>query len=99
MTFKDFQHIQNYFASEEDRDPSIDRDPCSWIPTGQITAVIQHSRQNLQMFRSAMVITESRWKQLINSISLTTVRFFKGREDKFCLPDGSCTDGNEKIKT
>ena len=23
MTFKDFQHIQNYFASEEDRDPSM----------------------------------------------------------------------------
>ena len=23
MTFKDFQHIQNYFKSEEDRDPSM----------------------------------------------------------------------------
>ena len=39
MTFKDFQHIQNYFKGEEHRDPSV-----FWIPTGLTTAVTPPSR-------------------------------------------------------
>ena len=87
MTFKDFQHIQNYFKSEEDRDPSMTEirvldtywsDHCRHTTfSTELTDVTFGDGD----YREPM---EETYKQYIADHS----EIFKGREDKFvCLMD------------
>ena len=87
MTFKDFQHIQNYFKSEEDRDPSMTEirvldtywsDHCRHTTfSTELTDVTFGDGD----YREPM---EETYRQYIADHS----EIFKGREDKFvCLMD------------
>ena len=87
MTFKDFQHIQNYFKGEEDRDPSMTEirvldtywsDHCRH-PTfsTELTDVTFDEGD----YRTPI---ENTYKEYLQTHS----EIFKGREDKFvCLMD------------
>ena len=87
MTFKDFQHIQNYFASEEDRDPSMTEirvldtywsDHCRHTTFSTELTDVSFGDGD---YREPM---EATYKQYIADHS----EIFKGREDKFvCLMD------------
>ena len=87
MTFKDFQHIQNYFKSEEDRDPSITEirvldtywsDHCRHTTFSTELTDVSFGDGD---YREPM---EETYKQYIADHS----EIFKGREDKFvCLMD------------
>ena len=87
MTFKDFQHIQNYFKSEEDRDPSMTEirvldtywsDHCRHTTFSTELTDVSFSECD---YREPM---EETYKQYIADHS----EIFKGREDKFvCLMD------------
>ena len=87
MTFKDFQHIQNYFKSEEDRDPSMTEirvldtywsDHCRHTTFSTELTDVSFGDGD---YREPM---EETYKQYIADHS----EIFKGREDKFvCLMD------------
>ena len=87
MTFKDFQHIQNYFASKEDRDPSMTEirvldtywsDHCRHTTFSTELTDVSFGDGD---YREPM---EATYKQYIADHS----EIFKGREDKFvCLMD------------
>ena len=87
MTFKDFQHIQNYFKSEEDRDPSMTEirvldtywsDHCRHTTFSTELTDVSFGDGD---YREPM---EATYKQYIADHS----EIFKGREDKFvCLMD------------
>ena len=87
MTFKDFQHIQNYFESEEDRDPSMTEirvldtywsDHCRHTTFSTELTDVSFGDGD---YREPM---EATYKQYIADHS----EIFKGREDKFvCLMD------------
>ena len=87
MTFKDFQHIQNYFKTEENRDPSMTEirvldtywsDHCRHTTfSTELTEVTFGDGD----YKEPM---EETYKQYIHDHS----EIFKGREDKFvCLMD------------
>ena len=87
MTFKDFQHIQNYFNAEEDRDPSMTEirvldtywsDHCRHTTFSTELTDVSFGDGD---YREPM---EETYKQYISDHS----EIFKGREDKFvCLMD------------
>ncbi len=87
MTFKDFQHIQNYFKSEEERDPSMTEirvldtywsDHCRH--TTFSTELTEYPFGDGD-YRKPM---EDTYKEYLQTHS----EIFKGREDKFvCLMD------------
>ena len=87
MTFKDFQHIQNYFKSEEERDPSMTEirvldtywsDHCRHTTFSTELTDVSFGDGD---YREPM---EETYKQYIADHS----EIFKGREDKFvCLMD------------
>ena len=87
MTFKDFQHIQNYFASEEDRDPSMTEirvldtywsDHCRHTTFSTELKEVSFGEGD---YKEPIV---NAYKHYLNTYS----EIFKGREDKFvCLMD------------
>ena len=87
MTFKDFQHIQNYFRAEEERDPSMTEirvldtywsDHCRHTTFSTELKDVTFGEGD---YREPM---EGTYKQYIADHS----EIFKGREDKFvCLMD------------
>ena len=83
MTFKDFQHIQNYFKIRRRQRSFHDRDPRSGYILVRSLPSYNILYRTYRCLSSATAITESRWKRLINSISLTTARFSK--EEKINL--------------
>ena len=88
MTFKDFQHIQNYFKSEEDRDPSMTEIRVLDTYWSDHCRHTTFSTELTDVSFGDGDYRESRWKRLTNSTSLITARSSKGREDKFvCLMD------------
>ena len=87
MTFKDFQHIQNYFKAEEDRDPSMTEirvldtywsDHCRHTTFSTELTDVTFGEGDYK------APIEETYKQYIHDHS----EIFKGREDKFvCLMD------------
>ena len=87
MTFKDFQHIQNYFASEEDRDPSMTEirvldtywsDHCRHTTFSTELKEVSFGEGD---YKEPIV---NAYKHYLNTHS----EIFAGREDKFvCLMD------------
>ena len=87
MTFKDFQHIQNYFKGEEDRDPSMTEirvldtywsDHCRHTTFSTELTDVTFDEGD---YRTPI---ENTYKEYLQTHS----EIFKGREDKFvCLMD------------
>ena len=87
MTFKDFQHIQNYFKGEEDRDPSMTEirvldtywsDHCRHTTFSTELTDVTFDEGD---YRAPI---ENTYKEYLQTHS----EIFKGREDKFvCLMD------------
>ncbi len=87
MTFKDFQHIQNYFKEEEDRDPTMTEirvldtywsDHCRHTTFSTELTEVSFGEGD---YREPM---EAAYRQYLEDHS----EIFKGREDKFvCLMD------------
>ena len=87
MTFKDFQHIQNYFKEEEDRDPTMTEirvldtywsDHCRHTTFSTELTEVSFGEGD---YREPM---EAAYRQYLADHS----EIFKGREDKFvCLMD------------
>ena len=87
MTFKDFQHIQNYFKGEEDRDPSMTEirvldtywsDHCRHTTFSTELTDVTFDEGD---YRTPI---ENTYKEYLETHS----EIFKGREDKFvCLMD------------
>ena len=87
MTFKDFQHIQNYFQGEEDRDPSMTEirvldtywsDHCRHTTFSTELTEVTFGEGDYK------VPIENTYKEYLQTHS----EIFKGREDKFvCLMD------------
>ena len=87
MTFKDFQHIQNYFKGEEDRDPSMTEirvldtywsDHCRHTTFSTELTEVAFDEGD---YRTPI---ENTYKEYLQTHS----EIFKGREDKFvCLMD------------
>ena len=88
MTFKDFQHIQNYFTGEENRDPSMTE---IRVLDTYWSDHCRHTTFSTELkgceFRRRMIIREpieETYEQYLADHS----EIFKGREDKFvCLMD------------
>ena len=87
MTFKDFQHIQNYFKGEEDRDPSMTEirvldtywsDHCRHTTFSTELTEVSFGEGDYK------APIENTYKEYLQTHS----EIFKGREDKFvCLMD------------
>ena len=87
MTFKDFKHIQNYFKSEEDRDPSMTE---IRVLDTYWSDHCRHTTFNTELtdvtfddgyFNSPLVKTYEEYMETRESV-------FKGRKDKFvCFMD------------
>ena len=87
MTFKDFQHIQNYFKGEEDRDPSMTE---IRVLDTYWSDHCRHTTFSTEL--TEVTFGEGDYKEPIENTYKeylqTHSEIFKGREDKFvCLMD------------
>ena len=87
MTFKDFQHIQNYFASEEDRDPSMTE---IRVLDTYWSDHCRHTTFSTELKNVAF--TDGYYREPIEGTYqkylADRAEIFKGRDDKFvCLMD------------